>query len=102
MSFDFCLADKVVLEITANDNQTCNSCRKRINSLFSDANRENAAWIDGVIEGVLSVGGRIVGITGVQDMMPGSKGGLIQVLLGEGQGYATLVNSVSQKEGRQR
>jgi hypothetical protein len=46
---------------------------------------ENAAWIDGVLEGVMSVGGRVVGITSVHDVMPGSKGGLIQVILVERQ-----------------
>jgi hypothetical protein len=44
---------------------------------------ENAAWIDGVLEGVMSVGGRIATATSVQDMMPGSKGGLIQVIFVE-------------------
>jgi len=46
---------------------------------------ENTAWIDGVLEGVLSVGGRIAAVTTVQDMMPASKGGLIQVILVERQ-----------------
>ncbi len=44
---------------------------------------ENTAWIDGVLEGVLSVGARITGITTVRDLMPGSKGGVIQVILVE-------------------
>ena len=46
---------------------------------------ENTAWIDGVLEGIMSVGGRIVGVTSVSDMMPGSKGGLIQVIIVEKQ-----------------
>jgi hypothetical protein len=44
---------------------------------------ENAAWIDGVLEGVLSVGARIAAVTSVQDVMPGSKGGIIQVIMVE-------------------
>ena len=47
---------------------------------------ENAAWIDGVLEGVTSAGGRLTAVNSVQDMMPGSKGGLIQVILVERRG----------------
>jgi hypothetical protein len=46
---------------------------------------ENTAWIDGVLEGVLSVGGRIAAVTSVKDVIPGSKGGLIQVIIVERQ-----------------
>ncbi|WP_431323059.1 hypothetical protein [Rhizobium sp. YTU87027] len=45
-----------------------------------DDGEENAEWIDGVLEGVLSVGARIAAVTRVQDLMKGSKGGLIQVI----------------------
>jgi len=41
---------------------------------------ECAAWIDGVFDGVMSVGGRVAGVTSVRDMMPGSKGGVIHVI----------------------
>jgi len=51
---------------------------------FADED-ENAAWIDGVLEGVMSVGARIAAVTSVDDLMPGSKGGLIQVILVERQ-----------------
>lgn len=44
---------------------------------------ENTAWIDGVLDGVMSSGGRIAALTTVRDMMPGSKGGLIQVVIVE-------------------
>ncbi|KRB49204.1 hypothetical protein ASE04_18680 [Rhizobium sp. Root708] len=47
---------------------------------------DNAAWIDGVLEGVMSCGARIVSVIAVQDLMPGSKGGLIQVILVEPSG----------------
>lgn len=49
---------------------------------FTDQD-ENAAWIDGVLDGVMSAGGRIAAVTSVPDMMPGSKGGLIQVVIVE-------------------
>ncbi|CDZ62574.1 Hypothetical protein NGAL_HAMBI2605_20360 [Neorhizobium galegae bv. orientalis] len=50
------------------------------------ANDENATWIGGVLEGVLSAGGRIASVTTVYDMKPGSKGGLIQVVAVEKRG----------------
>jgi hypothetical protein len=37
-----------------------------------------SGWNDKV--GVMSAGGRVVGVTSVHDVMPGSKGGLIQVI----------------------
>ncbi|WP_141105527.1 MULTISPECIES: hypothetical protein [unclassified Rhizobium] len=45
-----------------------------------DDEEENADWIEGVLEGVLSVGARIAAVTSVQDLMLGSKGGPIQVI----------------------
>ncbi|OWV94149.1 hypothetical protein [Rhizobium sp. R693] len=48
-----------------------------------DDEEENADWIDGVLEGVLSVGARIAAVKSVQDLISGSKGGLIQVILVE-------------------
>ncbi|RDJ13916.1 hypothetical protein [Rhizobium grahamii] len=49
---------------------------------FADED-DNTAWIDGVLEGVMSEGARIAAITSVQDLMPGSKGGFIQVIVVE-------------------
>jgi hypothetical protein len=41
---------------------------------------ENSAWADGVLEGAISVGGQIVAVDTVLDMIPGSRGGVIQVI----------------------
>ncbi|MDM9621947.1 hypothetical protein A6U87_20625 [Rhizobium sp. AC44/96] len=55
---------------------------QRHQSDFRDED-ENTAWIDGVLDGVMSSGERIAALTSVRDMMPGSKGGLIQVVIVE-------------------